>query len=237
MMTCRILMNSMKMMMVQNKDMMMIRMRKIVLSLLAALTLAALPALADARTEGFVETNATSVLSALNDPDLSAADRSEAFNTFMNEFADMKLISGFVIGKYARRFSEDELARYRQAFSEYALTVYETELDKYRGESITVTGSTDRNPHDSIVDTIILDADGNETSIRWRVLNRHGAYQVVDVALNIDGNLVWLAIEQRAQFLALLDRTNGSADALISKLHEMTAELERKAEVELAEAD
>ena len=62
--------------------------------------------------------------------------------------------------------------------------------------------------------------------VRWRVLTRDGKYQVVDVALNLDGNLIWLAIEQRAQFLALLDRSNGSADALIEKIESMKRNLE-----------
>ena len=57
------------------------------------------------------------------------------------------------------------------------------------------------------------------------MLNRKGKLQVVDVAVNFDGNLLWLAIEQRAQFLDLLDRTNGSADALVSKLNELTDDL------------
>ena len=62
--------------------------------------------------------------------------------------------------------------------------------------------------------------------VRWRVLTRDGKYQVVDVALNLDGNLIWLAIEQRAQFLALLDRSNGSAEALIDKIESMKRKLE-----------
>ena len=63
--------------------------------------------------------------------------------------------------------------------------------------------------------------------VRWRVLTRDGQYQVVDVALNLDGNLIWLGIEQRAQFIALLDRANGSASALIAKIDSMTADLKQ----------
>ncbi len=73
--------------------------------------------------------------------------------------------------------------------------------------------------------------------VRWRVLNRNGEYQVVDVALNIDGNLLWLAIEQRAQFLSLLDRTNGSADALVAKIEEMTGTLQARAPEPAAPAE
>ena len=88
-----------------------------------------------------------------------------------------------------------------------------------------VTGSTDRNARDSIVDTEIVRADGQELEVRWRVLNRGGKYQVVDVALNAEGNLIWLAIEQQAQFLSILDQNNGSVEALVAKINSMTDEL------------
>jgi phospholipid transport system substrate-binding protein len=63
--------------------------------------------------------------------------------------------------------------------------------------------------------------------VRWRVQGKEGSYQVVDVALNSDGNLIWLGIEQRAQFIALLDDNNGSADKLIATIDSMTKKLKQ----------
>jgi len=88
-----------------------------------------------------------------------------------------------------------------------------------------VKDSVDRSDTDSIVNTVIKRQDGKDMDVRWRVLTRDGEYQVVDVALNLDGNLIWLGIEQRAQFIALLDRANGSAEALIAKIESMTADM------------
>lgn len=189
-------------------------------------------AFADARTEAYVEENANEVLSALNDPTLDAADRTAAFEQYMDRFTDLDAVSNFVIGRYAREFSEAELTEYRQVFRAYALAVYENELDRYRGESVEVIGSFDRTPRDTIVNTRIPREGGPAMDVRWRVLNRNGEFQVVDVALNIEGNLIWLAIEQRAQFLALLDRTNGSSEALIAKIREMTDTLESQRDFE-----
>ena len=199
--------------------------RSVVLST-AAILAAASPAFADAKTESFVQQNANEVLKSLNDPSLGAEERTALFSGYMEEFADLGAVSRFVIGKYAKRFTPEELQQYEQAFRTYALAVYENELDAYRGEEVVVQGSTDRTANDSIVDTTIERADGQAMDVRWRVLNRNGEYQVVDVALDIEGNLIWLAIEQQAQFLALLDRTNGSAQALIDKIDSMTAKLE-----------
>ncbi len=196
------------------------------LAVAGAVVMMTTPAFADAKTEAYVQKNASEVLASLNDPSLNAEERTQKFNKYMDEFTDMTAVSNFAIGKYARRFSEEDLAQYRKVFREYALAVYENELDAYRGEEVIVKDSVDRAADDSIVNTVIKRQDGKDMDVRWRVLTRDGEYQVVDVALNLDGNLIWLAIEQRAQFLALLDRTNGSADALIDKIESMTRNLE-----------
>ncbi|MEM8636852.1 MAG: ABC transporter substrate-binding protein, partial [Pseudomonadota bacterium] len=162
---------------------------------------------------------------SLDNPDLDQAARTEQFSAYINEFSNFDRISNFVIGKYARRFEGEDLLRYRAAFRAYNLAAYEAQFDEYRGSNITVTGSTDRSERDSIVDSILRSSDGEEVDVRWRVLLRNGEHEVVDVALNVDGNLLWLAIEQRAQFLDLLDRENGSPNALISKLEELTADI------------
>ncbi len=186
----------------------------------------ALPAQADANSQAYVAKNASEALATLNDPEMTAAQRTATFSSYMDKFTDLDAVSNFVIGKYARRFTPDELVRYRKAFRVYALAVYEAQLDAYRGEAVEVTGSIDRTPTDSIVSTVIRHEDGDKLEVKWRVLFRDGGYQVVDVALNLDGNVIWLGIEQRAQFIDLLDRTNGSADALIRKINSMTASLE-----------
>jgi phospholipid transport system substrate-binding protein len=189
---------------------------------LAALTALAMPASADAKTEAYVQKNASEVLASLNDPSLNADERTAKFNAYMDEFTDMKSVANFAIGKYTRRFTPEELTEYHKAFRNYALSVYENQLDDYRGEAVVVKDSYDKSPTDSVVNTVIRRQDGKDMDVRWRVLKRDGKYQVVDVALNLDGNLIWLAIEQRAQFLALLDRTNGSAEQLIAKIEDMT---------------
>lgn len=183
----------------------------------------AMPAFADARTEEYVRQNANDVLHSLNAPEMDAASRRQAFQAYMDQFANLDRVAKFAIGKYSKRFSPEELDAYIVSFRGYALAVYEFYFNEYKGKDVEVVGSVDRTARDSIVDTKILRADGKKMDVRWRVMSRGDEYEVVDVALNVDGNLIWLAIEQRAQFIALLDRTGGSADALIEKIDSMTA--------------
>ena len=185
----------------------------------------ATPAYGDAASEAFVKENASRVLATLDDETLDDAVRTAKFVEQMDSFANLDRVASFVIGKYSRRFSPEDLTRYRAAFRAYNLTAYQEQFDDYRGSEIEITGSTDRSATDSIVDTIVRRQNGDSQDVRWRVLQRKGKYEIVDIALNFDGSLLWLAIEQRAQFLDLLDRTNGSADALIKKLNELTDDL------------
>jgi len=191
----------------------------------ALLAITAMPAFADATTEEYVRTNANDVLASLNEPGLTTDERRAKFQGYMDEFTNLDAVAKFVIGKYAKRFTPEEMDAYLTTFRSYALAVYEFYFNEYRGRDVKVMGSTDRNARDSIVDTEIVRSDGQELEVRWRVLNRGGKYQVVDVALNAEGNLIWLAIEQQAQFLSILDQNNGSVDALNAKINSMTDEL------------
>ncbi len=191
----------------------------------AMLAVAAMPAFADTQTEEYVRENANDVLASLNAPGLTPDERRAQFQSYMDEFTNLDAVAKFVIGKYAKRFSPEEMDAYLTTFRSYALAVYEFYFNEYRGQDVKVVGSTDRNARDSIVDTEIVRADGQELEVRWRVLNRGGKYQVVDVALNAEGNLIWLAIEQQAQFLSILDQNNGSVEALNAKINSMTEEL------------
>ena len=198
--------------------------RKLILSC-AMLVAAALPSFADTNSEEYVRQNANDVLASLNAPDLTPDERRERFQTYMDEFTNLDAVAKFVIGKYSKRFTPEEMDIYLTSFRAYALAVYEFYFNEFRGRDVKVTGSTARTPRDSIVDTDIVRSDGRELEVRWRVLNRGGKFQVVDVALEDGGNVIWLAIEQRAQFLSILDQNSGSVDALVAKIDSMTDEL------------
>lgn len=183
---------------------------------------------ADEQSENFVQENANVVLHTLNQPELTQEERTAQFNEYMNEFANMDKVARFAVGRYGRQFSKEEFQAYSDAFITYALAVYEVQLDRFRGEEIEVVGSKDLRPGDSVVKTRILaPQSGKKFNVEWRVRQDKGTenYKVLDVALNIDGSQIWLAQEQQAQFVSLLDRSNGSADVLIERIQSMTNKL------------
>jgi phospholipid transport system substrate-binding protein len=59
--------------------------------------------------------------------------------------------------------------------------------------------------------------------VQWRLLrNAEGTFRVVDVAVQFEENVVWLAIQQQAEFLAFLDRNKGDVRALLTDVKRQT---------------
>ncbi len=208
--------------------------------------MAAAPAFADEVTEKHVQENASAAMAKLNDPDLGPAERRAEFKELMNQFTDIDLIAMRVLGKYYQQFSDAEKAAFTEAFREYALATYEAELDKYRGNDINVVSSQDSEADnttkvDSVVTSVIdLPDPQKDLTVLWRVVEFQPqskytevfgpGFKVTDVALDLDGGRIWLAQQQREQFLSILDKNGGKADALIAKVKEMTARLNTEAE-------
>lgn len=196
------------------------------LALIGAAAATAPLAFADRGAEGFVQRNADLALESLNNPALSLVDRERAFAELMTRFADLSRISRFVLGRYGRSFSPAQYETFRGKFYDYAIAVYATQLDQFRGDSIRVTGSIDPRPGESIVATQVNRRLGQPLSIRWRVLrDANNDFKIIDAELGG----VFLAIQQRSDFEAFLEQAHGRPEALIGRLDNLTAQLRAQA--------
>lgn len=207
-------------------------MKHVRLLMLAGAVAFAPAAFADKKSESYVATNANSVLKVLNDKSLSDADRRARFSEYMHKFAYVPDIARRVLGAEGRSLSKEEFDRYYKAFEQYAIAVYEVQLDQFRGESISVTGSRDDDKRRSTVRSVIKSSQtGKDIEVFWDVLaSQDGAsYRVRDVGLNLNGSVLWLAQDQQAQFEAFLGRNNGDVDKLVARINQMTADLRARA--------
>ncbi len=196
----------------------------------AALTLAT-PAHAarNEQAEAYVQQHAQGALTSLGNRAQSAEARQQQFGRLMSTFADVPRISNFVLGRYGAQLRNDAALRteWQAAFQDYAIAVYEDQLDRFRGNEIRVTGSTERVAgRDVIVQSEITPRGRNRPMrVQWRILRSGEAWKVVDVSLVLEGNEIWLAQQQQRDFLAQLDRSNGNVRALITSLRQSTAEM------------
>lgn len=168
----------------------------------AALALAALPALAGQEAEDVISGTAAQI----SDPERGQ----DAFR----DSIDVPAVARFTLGKHANRISDDERARFTAAFDQFLGARFDKHRSDFVNAKVEVIGSKDRSETDSIVETRVSQKDKDPMTVRWRVLKRGGEWRVVDV--EVLG--LWLAIEQRAQIAAIMDKPRATIDDVIAAL-------------------
>lgn len=171
--------------------------------------------------EALIADNIHSGLEILNNAKLSPAERRAQFQTFLLAITDLKRVSVFTLGQYARTASPAEREAFGAAFQDYAVAVYQSYFDRYAGQTLHVTGSSERAPGDFVVATNLVDSNDHSgqrpLAISFRVRTDAGKPVIVD--FSVEG--IWLALEERDQFSAFLGQNGGSIAVLISHLTEL----------------
>ncbi len=86
---------------------------------------------------------------------------------------------------------------------------------EFAGNRIEVTGSKARSASDVIVSSKVPFANGKAPlDVQWRLLKSGGGYKIFDV--RVLG--IWLAIQQRSEFVSVIKRNNGDFGALLTFL-------------------
>lgn len=196
--------------------------RAILALIVASATLVGAPAFANVPpAEAYVQSNVQVGLSLLNNHSMSTDQKREQFERFILGLTDMKRIANFTLGQYKRTASPQEQEAFAEAFQSYAIAVYQSYFAKYSGQTLKVMGSQERAPGDTIVTTVMIDPNDKSgqppLEVDFRVLGENGKYVVID--FSVSG--IWLALEERDQFVAFLGQNNGSIPMLISHLKEL----------------
>lgn len=190
--------------------------------LVAALCLGAGPMAAAAATpaEALIAGNIQTGLGILGDKKLTAADRKAQFQAFLLGVTDMRRIALFSLGSYAAKASDADRDAFVAAFQNYAVTVYQSFLARYSGQTLTVVRSSERAPGDDIVVTHFVDpanAAQVPLEVDFRVRSQDGKPQIVD--FSVAG--IWLALAERDDFASVLAQSKGDVPALTARLRSM----------------
>ena len=170
--------------------------------------------------EAFVRAKAKEALDILADKSLDQSAKTARFRAFVDEISDVRRVARFVLGKYARGADKDKLDEFAKVFRRYSSGVYESQLGNYSGETVTVTGSQDRKPGDSLVSTVISGGKLRDPlTVNWRILTRHGRKIVLDV--EVLG--IWLALQQRTELSTVIANHGGDIGAAIAVLKDRIA--------------
>jgi phospholipid transport system substrate-binding protein len=176
-------------------------------------------------TERFAQEQIDKGYVILNNTALSDTDRRRQFKEFMLALTDLRRIATFTLGQYANSASPAEIDAFVDAFSGYAVAVYETRLSQYRGQTLRVTGSQDRAADDSVVNMVVVNPrtpNATGTRAAFRIRSGPGGRLII-TDMQVEG--VWLAINQRADFTAFLQQNGGRLPTLTEHLRGQTRQL------------
>jgi phospholipid transport system substrate-binding protein len=181
-------------------------------------------------TEAFIQQNLDKANAILNNASLSDVERHEQFRTLLLGLAASRRIALFTLGPYAAGVAPAELDAFVDAFTNYSIAVYQNALDRYRGQTLKVIGSSDRAADDSLVQTELVGPNpSNAPPVKLAIRVRRGENNApVITDLSIEG--VSLASAQRADFTAYLQQHNGSISGLATNLNALSDKLARKGE-------
>lgn len=193
-------------------------------AVIAALLVA--PALADSPVEDYAQKTIDQGVGLLKDKSLSDAERRAEVRNFMDSTLDLKRIAHFTLGERAATVSPADLDAYEKAFEDFTLTSYVSRVGAYTGETLKVTGATERAPGDFIVNVSVTDpADPPGTpadTVLFRVVKEpDGGFGVVDAS--VQG--VWFELAERDDIQGYLEQNGGNIKMLTDHLNAMTAQM------------
>jgi phospholipid transport system substrate-binding protein len=198
--------------------------RTILTAALAWTALSAMPAAAATPAESFIAENIQKGLGILNDRQMTEAQRADQFQQLLLSLTNTKRIATFTLGQYARTAPQSDQDEFAAAFQDYSIAVYRSYLGVYAGQSLKVTGSSQRAPDDFIVTTVMVDPNNRggqrPLEVDFRVRTDSGKPELID--FSVLG--IWLALSQRDQFVAFLAQNKGDVKALTAHLRQTAAQ-------------
>jgi ABC-type transporter MlaC component len=188
--------------------------------------------------ETFAAANVPQALAAITDTKTTPELRRQKFAEQMDRFGDISKIARQVIGVHARAFRTDPQLEldWRATFRDYAFTFYEQELDRFGGATVAVAPglTTVRTSQSGAVlaevTTIMTLPNGRKENIRWRAEQTpdKSGWKVQDIAANVEGSVIWLALAQNRDFVAQLNAMNGDVRKFIVEVKKQTEAMRKK---------
>jgi phospholipid transport system substrate-binding protein len=175
--------------------------------------------------EAFVRNKIDAGFAILNDTALSPAQRRAQFREFLLSIVDSRRVGLFTLGTYARNASQDEIDRFVAAYTDFSIALYQSYFDKYKGETLRVTGSTARNEDDVIVNTDVVGEGTPQYKLAFRVRRGERGQQIL-TDVQIEG--AWLVLNQRSDFGSYLQQHGGMLDLLSAELQNRAKRIEER---------
>ena len=176
----------------------------------------------------FVNALGNRAIKLLGSKTASNEEQETRFRQLLREGFDVNKIGRFVLGKYRRSATDQEISEFLKLFEDYIVSLYASAFRNYSGESFVVARIVKtRSPHDTmVVAHINPDDPKGPTKVVFQVRKSHEDYKILDV--KIQG--VSMIVTQRDEFTGFIHNNDGKIAALIEALRKKTASLKTRAD-------
>jgi len=182
----------------------------------AAIFLVSLPASAttdDAKR--YVNDLGGKVLAIISNSGESDDAKEKKLIGIFNQNVDTEWMSHFVLGRYYRQATPEQLAKYKDLYRQYVIESYVPKFRQYTGEKFQVTGVRQDGDGEYLVQTEIVRPNQASVKVDYRITGKPGNLKIVDIV--VEG--VSLITTQRSEFGSVISREG--FDSLITKLDGM----------------
>ncbi|WP_349596801.1 ABC transporter substrate-binding protein [Thalassospira sp. NFXS8] len=145
------------------------------------------------------------------------SSRQDRFINLMDKYFKMDQVARFVLGRYWRNLSEQELGEFASLLQKYLALNYASKFKDFDGEKF-VVGDSSQNKKDIFVNSQVVRPDGPPVKIVWRLREFDGNLRIIDVS--IEG--ISMGITQRDEFASVIQQNGGKVQALTDLLKEKT---------------
>jgi phospholipid transport system substrate-binding protein len=169
--------------------------------------------------EAFIRDLGTEAIEKLSDESVPIETRRQTFREIVHKGFAIDAISRFVLGRYARVASDQEMSRFQDVFLRVVTQRFLPLFAGYSTEDFKIEGAKDDPRSENLFlvrSRLRVPNGGNFARAGWRVQDRDGSLKIVDVLA--EG--VSMAITLRGEYGSVIKQNGGQVSALIAKLEE-----------------
>jgi phospholipid transport system substrate-binding protein len=173
------------------------------------------PAMAAGEASTLIKDLSSQAVAIVSEKGVTVQERQKRLAVLVLDGFDLPRIARFVLGRYWQMASDAEREEFTRIYSDYLVRTYAARMDNYAGDTFHVV-----NERAESETTILVNAEvtrpgtAEPVKVIWRVVKTSGSYKIADVS--VEG--ISLAVTQREEFAAIMQRSGGKIADLIQQL-------------------
>ncbi|MEQ8735133.1 MAG: ABC transporter substrate-binding protein [Rhodospirillaceae bacterium] len=166
----------------------------------------------------FINHFATAGIDGILTAKIDEEEKAKRFRALFNDGFDIPAISRFVLARNWRTASNSEQQEFISVFENVIVATWSRRFSEYSGQTIKILGTTPDGDSGTVVDTVIVDTNGQNIAVQWRLRLREDGLRIVDVI--VEG--VSMAITYRQDYASAI-RQQGGLEGLLTQLRKQVA--------------